>query len=160
MTAEPDILDRCPFFECFQPKHLEKVSRLASRLHFAKDQIIFHEHDSSSQFYVILSGRVALEVEAGGRELLIQTLYSGDELGWSAMLNRTMQFQARALEPVEVLSFEASQLRDACDSNPYFARAFVERLLAVVAERLQSTRLQLASAVAAASEKARAQSAG
>ncbi len=156
MTAEPDTLERSPFFECFQPKHLEKLSALASRLHFTQDQVIFREDNDSSQFYVILSGRVALEVEADGRKVLIQTLYAGDELGWSAMLNRTKQFQARALEPVELLCFEVSPLRDACDSNPYFARAFFERLLAVVAERLQSTRLQLAAEVAEARRKASA----
>jgi CRP-like cAMP-binding protein len=112
------------------------------------------------QSYVILSGRVALKVQSGGRRFLIRTLYSGDELGWSAMLNRARQFQARALEPVELLSFEASQLHEACASNPYFAKAFLERLLGVVAERLESTRLQLASAVAAGGEKATGQTAG
>jgi CRP/FNR family cyclic AMP-dependent transcriptional regulator len=148
MIAETEILDRCPFFERLQPLHLQKISQLSSRAHFGKDEIIFREDDTSSQFYVILSGRIALESRTAGRTIPIQILYSGDELGWSAMLGSGKQFQARALEPVEALCFEASRLRGACDGNPYFARAFLERLLAVVAERLRSTRLQLASASA------------
>jgi len=148
MIAEKAPLDRCPFFEHFQPKHLEKLNQLGSHRSFAKDEVIFREDDDSSLFYVILSGRVAMEAEIAGRRLRIQTLYSGDELGWSAVLNRRKQFQARALEPVEVMAFEAAALRDAFDTNPYFGRAFLERLVAVVAERLQGTRLQLVSALA------------
>jgi hypothetical protein len=41
-------------------------------------------------------------------------------------------------------------MHDAFDGNPYFGRAFLERLLNVVAERLQNTRLQLAAALAEA----------
>ena len=148
MTAQTAVLDRCPFFEHFQPKHLEKLTQLGSHLSFGKDEVIFREDDDSSLFYVILSGRVALEAEIAGRRLRMQTLYSGDELGWSAVLNRRKQFQARALESVEAVAFEASRLRDAFDTNPYFGRAFLERLLALVAERLQGTRLQLVSALA------------
>jgi len=148
MVTEAASLDRCPFFEHFQPKHLDKLQQLGTQLAFAKDEIIFREDDASSQFYVIISGRVALEAEVTGRRHRIQTLYSGDEMGWSAVLNRRKQFQARALEPVEVMAFEASALRDAFDTNPYFGRAFLERLLAVVAERLQGTRLQFVSALA------------
>jgi CRP-like cAMP-binding protein len=91
---------------------------------------------------------VALEANFGGRQVRIDTLFGGDELGWSAVLERQKQFQARALDSVEALVFEVSRMHDAFDGNPYFGRAFLERLLMVVAERLQNTRLQLAAALA------------
>lgn len=150
MTHDSAVLERCSFFEHFQPKHMEKLSTLGTRVRFGKDQIIFKEDDDSSVFYVILSGRVALETNLGGRTLPIQTLYSGDELGWSAVLHRKKQFQARALESVEALAFEASRLNEACEINPYFGRAFQARLLTLLADRLQHARLQLATALAGA----------
>ena len=150
MIAEPDTLERCPFFECFRPKHLEQISELATRLTFKPDQIIFNEGEVSTHFYVVVSGRVALEATVGERKICIQTLFSGDELGWSAMVDGRRQCQARALDLVELLSFESARLREACDQNLHLAKAFLERLLSVVAERLQSTRLQLTSALAAA----------
>ena len=150
MTSETAVLDRCPFFEQFQPKHLDKLMMLGSPVHFVKDDILFREGDDAPQFYVLLSGRVALEAHFGDRQVVIDTLYGGDELGWSAVLQRRKQFQARALEPVEALVFEVSRMHDAFDGNPYFGRAFLERLLTVVAERLQNTRLQLAAALAEA----------
>jgi CRP-like cAMP-binding protein len=150
MTSETVVLDRCPFFGQFQPKHLEKLMTLGAQVHFTEGDILFREGDETPQFYVLLSGRVALEASFGGRQVRIDTLFAGDELGWSAVLKRKKQFQARALEAVEALVFEVSAMHDAFDGNPYFGRAFLERLLTVVAERLQNTRLQLAAALAEA----------
>jgi CRP-like cAMP-binding protein len=146
-TAIP-VLDRCTFFDHFQPKHIEKLTAMGSFVHFAKDEIIFQEEDDDTKFYVLLSGKVALELSHGGQRVLIDTLYPGDELGWSAVLEQKKQFRARALEPVEASAFEVHALRTAFDANPYFARAFLERLSGVVAERLQMTRRQLGRALA------------
>ena len=143
------VLDRCSFFDHFQPKHLEKLSALGSFVRFSKDEIIFDEGDDDTKFYVLLSGKVALELSDGGRRILVETLYPGDELGWSAVLDQKKQFRARALEPVEASAFEVQDLRSGFDANPYFARAFLERLSGVIAERLQMTRRQLGRALAA-----------
>jgi CRP/FNR family transcriptional regulator, cyclic AMP receptor protein len=148
MTYDAQVLDRCPFFEQFMPKHLELLTDLGSPVSFAKDAILFHEGDGNTLFYVLLSGRVALEFSSGGRQILIDTLYEGDELGWSAVLGEKMQFSARALEPVEATAFEVARLRAKFDANPYFARAFLERLSSVIAERLKNTRRQLGRALA------------
>ena len=142
------VLRECAFFEEFAPRHIDKLMTLGTEVHFDKDEIVFREGDEAKLFYVIVSGRVVLEAAAGGRNVAIQTLFSGDELGWSAVLSRPRQFQARALEPVKAMSFEVTALRDACAGNPYFGCALLERLFRVVAERLESTRLQLAAAQA------------
>jgi CRP-like cAMP-binding protein len=139
---------QCPFFEEFQPKHMEKLMTLGSEVHFEKDEIIFREDDAPGLFYIILSGRVALEATRQGRVYRVQTLYPRDEFGWTAMLSRQRQFQARALEPVNAMAFEVSQLREACRNNPYFGCAFLERLFTLVAEQLQSTRTRLVTALA------------
>ena len=151
MTSSDAVvtLESSPFFQQFLPKHLEKLLNLGSEVHFAKEQVIFPEGDETPVFYVIVSGRVALESHPGGREKRVQILYPGEELGWSSVLGRKKQFQARALEPVEALALEVADLRSACASNPYFGCAFLERLLTVVAERLEVTRAQLADALAA-----------
>ena len=156
MITDESPFDRCPFFDHFQPKHLEKLTGLAAVVRFSKGQIIFDEGDEHSKFYVLLAGKVALELSYGGNPVLIETLYAGDELGWSAVLNQKKQFRARALEPVEASAFEVADLRVAFDANPYFARAFLERLSGVIAERLQMTRRQLGRAIGIAREPAAA----
>src|ERR1019366_2501343 len=117
MTSETVVLDRCPFFEQFQPKHLDKLMMLGTPVHFGEGDILFREGDDASQFYVLLSGRVALEANFGGRQVRIDTLFAGDELGWSAVLKRRKQFQARALDSVEALVFEVSRMHDAFDGR-------------------------------------------
>ncbi len=74
----------------------------------------------------------------------MQTLTAGDELGWSAILmGRRKHFQARALEPVEALALDGAELLAACRKDTAFGFALMYRLLGVVSERLQATRLQL-----------------
>jgi CRP-like cAMP-binding protein len=117
---------------------------MATRTRFERDQVIFREGDECHEFYLIGSGLVALEIEAPDLVLRVQTLSAGDELGWSALLmGKGKYFQARALERVDALALDGGELLAACKRDPQFGYAFMHRLLGVVAERLQATRLQL-----------------
>jgi len=136
-----------PFFEEFRARHMDKLLTLGTEVQFAKDEVIFRENEEARLFYVILSGRVALDAVVAGRTVRIQVLYAGEDLGWSAVLSQARQFQARALEPVKAMAFEIATLRSACEANPYFGCAFFERMFTLVADRLQSTREQLAAAL-------------
>jgi len=138
---------QCPFFEEFQPKHMEKLMALGTQVEFEKDEIIFHEEDESHLFYVILTGRVVLEAHYAGSTFRLETLYPNQEIGWPAVVNSKRQLQARAVEPVTAMAFEVSQLREACRNNPYFGCAFLERLLTRGVEQLQSTRQRLVEAL-------------
>ncbi len=155
MTSDMPVFEKCPFFEHFKPKHLEKLSALCSLVHFSKGEIIFQEGDDDTQFYVLVSGKVALEFCSAGQQVLIDALYAGDELGWSAVLGQKKQFRARALEPAEASAFEVADLRAALDANPYLAQAFLERLSGLIAQRLQNTRRQLGRTLAKAREPAK-----
>lgn len=138
------MLRKHPFVEAFEPAHVEKLAALATNVRFARDQVVFHEGDECSEFYMIVSGTIALENEEPGHTLRVQTLGAGDELGWSALLMGSgKHFQARALESTEVLAFDALALLSACKEDPAFGFALMHRLLGVVAGRLQATRLQV-----------------
>ena len=138
------VLQKHPFVEEFQPQHIEKLSALAKEVQFERDHVLFHEGDECHDFYLIVDGRVALEIEAPGHTFRVQTLSAGDELGWSAILmGRGKHFQARALQPMQALAFDGAALLDACRDDPAFGFALMYRMLGVVSERLQATRLQL-----------------
>ena len=138
------VLQKHPFVGEFQPQHIEKLSALAKEVQFERDNVIFHEGDECHDFYLIVQGRVALEIEAPGHTFRVQTLSDGDELGWSAILmGRGKHFQARALQPVNALAFDGVTLLDACRADPAFGFALMYRMLGVVSERLQATRLQV-----------------
>jgi CRP-like cAMP-binding protein len=138
------VLQKHPFVDEFQPQHIERLTTLAKEVHFERDQVIFHEGDECHDFYLIVEGRVALEIEAPGHTFRVQTLHAGDELGWSAILmGRGKHFQARALQPVHALAFDGAALLEACRDDTSFGFALMYRMVGVVSERLQATRLQV-----------------
>ena len=138
------LLQRHPFVEEFQPQHIEKLASMATRVRFERDQVIFREGDECGEFYLIMNGLVALEIAAPDHTLRVQTLAAGDELGWSAILmGRRKHFQARALERTEALAFDGGELLVACKQDSMFGYVLMHRLLGVVSERLQATRLQV-----------------
>jgi hypothetical protein len=65
-------------------------------------------------------GLVALEIARAGHTFRVQTLFAGDELGWSALLmGRGKHFQARTLERVDALAFEGTELLAACRTTRF-----------------------------------------
>jgi CRP/FNR family cyclic AMP-dependent transcriptional regulator len=133
-----------PFVGDFEPQDVEKLATIAKDTRFERDHIVFREGDDCHDFYLIVTGLVALEIAAPGQTFRIQTLFAGDEFGWSAVLmGRGKHFQARTLDRVEALAVDGEALLGLCRQDPAFGFAFMQRLLGVVSERLQATRLQL-----------------
>lgn len=128
-----------------EPEQLRKLLPLAEEKHFDSGQILFHEGDRSSYLYLIVSGEVALETTKGRGTVRVQTLHSGEAMGWSALsADSHTHFQARALSPVTTVAFPSARIREACDRDPSMGFAVMKRLLDVVTERLDATRMQLA----------------
>ncbi len=128
-----------------EQRHVIKLLPLATDALFNRDQIIFREGAKSEYLYLIIAGTVAVEAIVAGRPVRIQTLNAGEELGWSALSESGhTHFQARAVSQVSTIAFCGRQLRQICDADPELGYAFMKRLLGVVAERLDATRMQLA----------------
>jgi CRP/FNR family cyclic AMP-dependent transcriptional regulator len=145
----PDVsipeLEQHHFVSGLSPKHVQTLARLAGRTRFAKGDVIFREGEHCSEFYLIVSGPVALELTLPRGVLQVQRLGTGDGLGWSAALvGRGKHFQARALDDVDAFVFEGPDVLAECQKDPEFGFAFMVRMLDVVSKRLQATRLQLA----------------
>ena len=146
MTTNPvmPLLEQQPFAKGLEPAQVEKLAALATRVRFEADEIIFREGDERYEFYLIVSGLVALEIAPPGQTFRVDTLSAGDELGWSSVLmDKGKLFQARALQTTTALRFAGADLRAMCEQDTAFGYALVLRLLGVVSERLQATRLQV-----------------
>ncbi len=132
------------FVRGFSPEQIDRLATLARFEDFEPNRIIFEEGEECDEFYLIVSGRVALEVVPQGEPLRLETLSAGDEFGWSTFLEGTGKlFQARTLLPVRALVFDGSELRKLCETDHEFGYVLIRRVLTVVAERLQSARLQV-----------------
>ncbi len=139
-----EILAMHPFSEGFQAHQVERLAEQTRAVTFAPAQIVFKSGEDCADFYLIVSGRVALEMPVGKRMLRILTLSDGDEFGFSALImGRGMTFQARALQRVEALAFDGNRLLDACRADPELGFTLMRKLLLTVSERMDATRLQL-----------------
>jgi CRP-like cAMP-binding protein len=147
MTTESPLLEQLqkhPFVAEFLPEHKALLASIAQQVHFDAGQVIFHEGEAFSVFYLLCDGMVALELEMPEHLMRVQTLYPGDEFNWSALLPHAgKHFQARALMPVTALALKGDDLRAAFKANSEFGLAFMMRLMGVVSERLRATRVQL-----------------
>jgi CRP-like cAMP-binding protein len=63
-------------------------------------------------------------------------------LSWAAPPFR-YQFDARAIDEVEAVAIDTAPLRVALAENPVLGFLFLDRLAAVMLERLQATRIRL-----------------
>lgn len=141
------LLSEHPFTKGFWPDHVARLAAMASEVRFLRNELIFHEGDHSSLFYLLISGNVALEVLSPGRPVHVATLYEGEVLGWSSVTGDTgKQFQARALEDVHAMAFDGARLRHACEEDYTFGFWFMRAILTVMSGRLHAIRTQLLDA--------------
>jgi CRP/FNR family transcriptional regulator, cyclic AMP receptor protein len=139
------ILQSHPFTEGFWPDHIARLSAMASEVRFRPGEAIYREGDHSSLFYLLINGNVALEVMSPGRAVRVATLYAGEVLGWSSVMegHNGKQFQARALEEVRALAFDGERLRHACEEDYAFGFWFMRAILKVMSGRMHAIRTQL-----------------
>jgi CRP-like cAMP-binding protein len=139
-----EAVQQHPFSKGLTAEHCAMLAALGSRVSYARDELIFAEGDQRQEFFLLLKGRVALEMIAQGKPLRVHTLEGGDELGWSSVLSgRGKFYQARAMEPAETIRFDGQALLEQCRSDNSFGYKIMHRLVGVVSERLQSARLQV-----------------
>ena len=134
-----------PFFEHLSETHLDALASCAMRTQFGRDSFIFHQGDVANRFYVIEDGCVALESSQPGHGTIrIQTLGTGDALGWSWLFPpHVWRFSARTIEPTRAIFFYGTWLRAQFEQHPGLADELMRRMAQLVVERLQATQLQL-----------------
>lgn len=136
-----------PFLAGMNRTHLTLLTDCAVTRHFNPGQTILREGEFANGFYLIETGKVALESEAGFREsIAIQTIDAGDLLGWSWMFPPYVwQFTARAVEPTTALFFYAAILREYCEKDHSLGYELLKRISAVMVTRLQAAHDQMLS---------------
>ena len=131
------------FVKDMEPRLVDRLAATAKEVGFEKDQVIFREGDTGKQFYIVLSGKVALEMTTLKGPFRVQTIEAGGELGWSFLLSKTgRHFRARAVERVRALVFDGEQIKKACEEDAVFGYQLTTRVLGVVSGRLEATRMR------------------
>ena len=141
----PHVLAEHALFEGLDQLQMAAVCRLAEERHFAKDRPILREGGAAQHFFVIRTGRAALEVSRPGKAAVtLQTLGPGEVLGWSWLVPPfTWHFDARALDEVQTIAFDAVGLRALMDQDHDLGYRLARHFLTLTTGRLQAARVQL-----------------
>lgn len=141
-----DSLQTIPWFQEISPEHFEKIAEISRLLEVDANQELFREGDPEDYLYIVLQGRVAIEMFVPGRgRVRIYTAEAMDVVGWSSVtpVVRRRTAGAQAVLPSCLIRLDAVCLRQLCEEDPHLGYIVMRRMANVVASRLLTTRLQL-----------------
>lgn len=144
-AATEEILAGNRFFGGLAPEYLAYLAERCERNRLGKDEVLFRHGDKARYFYLVLSGRLNVEVAAiEGPALELQALEPGAVVGWSWLIPPyRWHFQARAEAPTEVLEFDGAAILERCEQDPKLGYELLKRFSALMSERLQFARRKM-----------------
>jgi len=131
------------FLDGLSEPHRMRLASAAKPFRTAPGEYLARQGEPAHAFYLIQSGQVGIGTHLGERGAVpIQTLGAGDVVGWSWLLPpHDWQFDARAVDTVEGLLFDAARLREQCAQDHELGYHLLKQLLAVVSSRLAACRI-------------------
>jgi CRP-like cAMP-binding protein len=139
-------LEKIPWFTELRPQHTRKIASMTSLRTLQAGQVVFREGDKEDFYYIVIRGRVALDMFVPLRgKVRFYTAEPAETFGWSSVTPTVRQRTAGATAVIDslVACINAEELRHACDDDHDLGYEVMRRLANVVAGRLLVTRLQL-----------------
>ena len=139
-------LQKIPWFRELKEEHVRKIASISKIRRLKAGEIIFREGDTHESVYIVLDGRVGLEMFVPHRgKVRFYTAETWEVFGWSSVTPNVHLRTAGATSVLDgsVLRIDAEKLSQACDEDHDLGYLVMRRLARVVAGRLLVTRLQL-----------------
>lgn len=146
MNDTEATISRHPFFKTISSEHLVRLLKNAREVEFQAGEILFREGAPANRFFLIESGRIAIET-GPQKGKSVQTLGAGEVVGWSWLFPPfCWHFSARAVEPTKCFVLDGGHLLVTAEENPAFGYDLMRRISQVLVERLQATRKKMLEA--------------
>ncbi|TJZ58969.1 cyclic nucleotide-binding domain-containing protein [Streptomyces piniterrae] len=139
MTMTRGLLETLP------PEGRARLDGIGREVSMPRGARVFEEGRPADRFWVIRSGRVALDQHVPGRRAaVVETVGRGDLLGWSWLFPPYLwHLGAETESRVEALEFDAAVVRSLCMSDPVLGREMYRYVAETVIDRLHRTRIRL-----------------
>jgi CRP-like cAMP-binding protein len=124
---------------------LELFESLSRELHLDNAETLFEEGGEADSFYIIVTGRIGLELTSPGRPpMVIQTLGPGDLVGVSWFFPPyRWNWRARSQGEADLIAFDAVEVRRQCGLNRDLDLEVLGAVAGEAVRRLHRTRIQL-----------------
>ena len=139
-------LQKIPWFQELKPEHVKRLASITEIRTVKAGEVLFREGDVEDYVYVVLDGRIALDMRVPHRgRVRFYTVDRWDIFGWSGATPDVRQRTAGATAVIEshVAQLNATEMRRLCDEDHDLGYQVMKRLVKVVAGRLLVTRIQL-----------------
>jgi len=145
METLEHIIAEHPFFVGLESYYTGLLTGCAANVRFVPGTYIFKEGEEANEFYLIRSGKVALEIFAPQHKpIVVETLAEGDILGWTWLLPPYLwKFHAHAVQEIRAIALDGKCLRTKCEQNHDLGYEVLKRFAQIMERRLEATRLQL-----------------
>ena len=139
------IVAEHPFFEGLDPNITNLLTGCARNMRFTAGTYIFKEGEDANDFYLIRSGRVAMEIfSPQSKPIVVSTVEEGDILGWSWLVPPYIwRFNAHAVQDTRAIALDGKCLRTKCEESHDLGYQVLKRFAQIMVKRLEATRLQL-----------------
>jgi CRP/FNR family transcriptional regulator, cyclic AMP receptor protein len=140
-----DKLSDIELFSGMTDDQLNEISRLAVPCHFELDERIFEQDQYAEYMYVILKGEVCIRFKPyDGEVLTVSRVSNGQVFGWSSVLGRSIYTSAAVCTvTADCIRIRGRDILSLCETHPETGIIIMERLAAVIAERLSQTNEQI-----------------
>ncbi len=148
MTTEQTLVKTVAdqsFFAGLRDGQIAVLTDIADEIEVPAGKAVFEEGGHADSAYIIIDGRVALELDVSHRaHHIVQTLHEGEVLGWGWLFPPyRWSFSALALENLRLIRFDAERLRAAHEADCELGYEMMKRFARVMTSRLAAARLQL-----------------
>jgi CRP-like cAMP-binding protein len=136
-----ETFDQFPLFGDLKPTQLNQLRPLFTICEGGAGTLLFEQGEPAKYLYLLVDGEVSIRYKPDdGPELHISRVRPGGVVGWSAILgNRAYTSGAVCTSQSQMLRVRGDELRGLCERHPETGVVILERLAAVIAERLRNT---------------------
>lgn len=136
-----DVFQELTLFQDLSPVQLNMLEPLFVPYNCHTGTVVFEQGEQAEYLYLVVSGEVAIRYKPeDGPRIKIATIRPGGVVGWSALIGK--RFYTSAVECstyTQLLRLSGTDLQSLCEQHPKTGTIILERLVAIVAERLRIT---------------------
>jgi CRP/FNR family transcriptional regulator, cyclic AMP receptor protein len=134
------FLQTVPFFNELSHRQIKSVSDIVFERNYETDELVFEEGQPGAALFLILDGKVAVEMSRENHTTTLAILEKGAFFGEMALLDDTPRSaNARALERTHTLALYRNDLSQLIHRDPQTACQIYRALGRMVGDRLRST---------------------